>query len=298
MSTGAIETLLAQQPYSFDGLETIGKIFFILDLVLFVTFCILITFRFPMKSSALGRSLHHPHESFYFGTFLVSIALILYCSQEYGVLSSGPWLVYALKVCFWIYAGIALVTVVFQYHVIFDTESLPVYATMPAWMLTAYPFLTLRPLAAVLEYTFLMYTLYFTRLISHELPEEPKGRASYTSEALIEMALQAPKVIPDHFLGLTAIPAAQGFWSFSMATVSVLSRIRKMHFTLNYWAFIFPIVGLTIALFQIGNALDSACIKAVCSAMSILLKVLWPGMDEDKEDIEGHSDAEKHERLD
>lgn len=106
-----------------------------------------------MKSSALGRSLHHPHESFYFGTFLVSIALILYCSQEYGVLSSGPWLVYALKVCFWIYAGIALVTVVFQYHVIFDTESLPVYATMPAWMLTAYPFLTLRPLAAVLEYS-------------------------------------------------------------------------------------------------------------------------------------------------
>lgn len=60
-----------------------------------------------------------------------------------------------------------------------------------------------------------------------------------------------------------------------MATVSVLSRIRKMHFTLNYWAFIFPIVGLTIALFQIGNALDSACIKAVCSAMSILLVALW-----------------------
>lgn len=89
-----------------------------------------------------------------------------------------------------------------------------------------------------------------------------------------------------------------------------------MHFTLNYWAFIFPNVGLTIALIQIGNALDSAGIKAVCSAMSILLvamwlfvatmniralwlgQVLWPGMDEDEEDIEGHPHAEKHERLD
>lgn len=58
-----------------------------------------------------------------------------------------------------------------------------------------------------------------------------------------------------------------GFCSFFMATVSVDSEIRKIHFTLNYWAFIFPNVGLTIALIQAGNALDSA---GVCSAMSDL----------------------------
>jgi hypothetical protein len=68
----------------------------------------------------------------------------------------------------------------------------------------------------------------------------------------------------------------------------------------------FPHVGLAIALIQIGKALGSSGIKAVCSAATIILvilwiwvailnvkgllqrKVLWPGMDEDMEDIEGH----------
>ena len=79
-----------------------------------------------------------------------------------------------------------------------------------------------------------------------------------------------------------------------------------MHFTLNWWGFIFPNAGLTVAAIYIGNALDSGGIKAVTSAMTIVLviawlavavahiravvkcQVLWPGCDEDMEDIEGH----------
>lgn len=205
MSTGAVATLLSQQPYTFRGLETIGKIFFILDLVLFVAFCGLIATRFALKPSALSHSLHHPHESFFFGTFWVSIALILYCVQQYGVPACGPWLVKALEVCFWTYAGFALLVVVFQYHVLFDTVNLPVKDAMPAWILPAYPFLVLGPLAAALEYNqpdgpalniliggivfqglgwtiaFFMYTLYFTRLINSKLPEEPKRPGMYVA---------------------------------------------------------------------------------------------------------------------
>lgn len=84
-----------------------------------------------------------------------------------------------------------------------------------------------------------------------------------------------------------------------------------MHFTLNWWAFIFPNVGLTIALIQIANVLNSDGIKGVCSAMTIILvgmwifvalmhiravlrrEVLWPGMDEDMEDIEGRGHDEE-----
>ena len=84
-----------------------------------------------------------------------------------------------------------------------------------------------------------------------------------------------------------------------------------MRFTLNWWAFIFPNVGLTIALIQIGNVLESEGIKAVCSAMSVNLcalwifvavmnvralskgDVLWPGKDEDLEDAEGHDHPEE-----
>lgn len=62
MSTGAIAVLLSQQTNSFRGLETIGKIFFILDIVLFITFSILITIRFVQNPWAFTRSLHHQHE--------------------------------------------------------------------------------------------------------------------------------------------------------------------------------------------------------------------------------------------
>lgn len=114
MSTGALAALLSQQAYTFTGLETIGKIFFILDIVLFLIFTSLISFRFLTNRASFTKSLHHPHESFFFGCFWVSIALILYNVQQYGVPSAGPWLVKALEVCFWTYAGCALIEVVFR----------------------------------------------------------------------------------------------------------------------------------------------------------------------------------------
>lgn len=114
MSTGAMATLLSQQPYTFDGLKTIGKVFFILDLILFISFSILITLRFCLNNGALSRSLHHGHESFYFGTFWVSIALIIYSIQAYAVPSCGHWLVTTLEVLFWLYAGCVMVVAIFR----------------------------------------------------------------------------------------------------------------------------------------------------------------------------------------
>jgi tellurite resistance protein TehA-like permease len=203
MSTGALASLLGQQPNTFPGLRSIGKVFFIVDIVLFVTLCILVTVRFTLHPRALAKSLHHPLESFYFGAFWVSIALILYCTQQYGVPSCGPWLVKTLEVCYWIYASCALLVAVFQYHVIFDEEKLPVFEAMPAWILPAYPFIVLGPLASVLLYSqpktsaipilisgimfqglgwtiaLIMYTIYFTRLINSDIPEEPKRAGMY-----------------------------------------------------------------------------------------------------------------------
>lgn len=198
MATGAMAMLLSQQTFTFRGLEAIGKLFFLLDLVLFAIFCSLITFRFVTNPSALKRSLHHPHESFYFGAFWVSVDFVLYNTEIYGVPASGPWLVKALEVCFWIYATCAILVVVFQYHVIFDEEELPVRDAMPAWILPAYPFLVLGPFAAALAgnqptssaipiiiagllfnglgwmIAFLMFGLYIARLVQHELPDAPK----------------------------------------------------------------------------------------------------------------------------
>jgi len=143
---------------------------------------------------------------------------------------------------------------------------------------------------------------------------------------LVALAYQAPSVIPDGFLGVTSVPTGDilriigvpigiflwllSFWFFSMTTVSILFSLRKIRFTLNFWAFIFPNAGMTVAAIQIGNVLNSTGIKAVTSGMTILLvltwllvaaatirglikkQILWPGKDEDEEDIEGREKDE------
>ena len=177
---------------------------------------------------------------------------------------------------------------------------------------------------------FAMLTIYVTRLINSELPEAPKrpgmyvavGPAAYTANAFVALGMQAPTQVPDDFLGITSVPAGDiikvfgvtagiflwlvAFWFSALTTVSVLISAKESHFTLNYWAFIFPNAGLTIALIQIGSALNSPAIKAISSAATIILvilwlwvavltvrgvlqkQVLWPGKDEDMEDVEGH----------
>ena len=383
MSTGALATLLAQQPYSFAGLKSIGTVLFLFNLLLFLLFCGCITYRFTRNRKALSRSLRHPHESFYFGTFWVSIALLLYCIDQYGVPAAGPWLTKVLEIAFWTYAGCVFIVAVFQYHVIFDEEKLSVSEAMPSWILPMYPFLILGPLAAVLVknqpltsavpimigglcfqglgwcFAFIMYTLYVTRLMGSGIPEPstkpgmyvavgPAGKcsqtyytnhilqhiAAYTANTLVALGMEAPKVLPADFLGLPShsagniwkaigVPAGiflwlLAFWFFALSTVSVLATCRKMQFSMNWWAFIFPNAGLTIALIKIAEALNSDSIKSICTAMTILLvivwigvvsmngravwkgDVLWPGKDEDAGEEELENDEEEgdgHIRL-
>ncbi|KAK8068208.1 hypothetical protein PG996_007320 [Apiospora saccharicola] len=375
MSTGALAALLGfqeeEQPFYDDStrhliLRRAGQGFFILDVLLFGLFFVLISVRFMIRPAALKASLHHPHESFFYGTFWVSLALLLEGLQEYGVpwitslIGGGEppsWLHQVIEALFWIYAAGALQLVIFQYHVIFDEERLPiVQEAMPTWILPAYPFIIMGPLAAVIlsdnnqqpgqdqsaksmliggivfaglgwSLAFIMYTVYFTRLISGALPKAKKrpdmfvavGPAGYTATTLSGLGMQAPKVVPATYLGITSgvptgdlwkamsVPAAMfiwmvGFWFFAQAAVSTLRGARRMRFTLSWWAFIFPNAGLTLGMAHIGQAIDSAVIRdaVVPAATAILVAVwllvavmnvwavwrgdvLWPGKDEDME---------------
>jgi len=60
MSTGAMAAVIAQTPNRFHGLATIGKIFYILDLVMFVAFNIAMGTRFVHNPRKLLHSLWHP----------------------------------------------------------------------------------------------------------------------------------------------------------------------------------------------------------------------------------------------
>jgi tellurite resistance protein TehA-like permease len=203
MATGGMANLIAQQPFTFPGLMIIGKIFFILNLVLFVTFTTLITSRFVIKPRALTTSLHHPSESFYFGAFWVSIALILIGAQSYGGPATGDWFTVAIRVLFWIFYACSTFVAVFQYHVIFESEKIAIAEALPSWILPAYPFLVTGLLAGSIAkaqpswsavqmiiaglmgqglgwmLSLFIYAVYLTRLIQHNLPDPSKRPGMY-----------------------------------------------------------------------------------------------------------------------
>lgn len=150
MSTGSLAVVLANTPNRFPGLQTIGKLFFILDLVLFTLFNLLMTTRFILVPQKLIASLHHPVEGLFYGTYWVSIALILNCTQAYGVPATGPWLVKALEVCFWMYCGTVFIVSVAQYYFFFHTERLKVTDAVPAWIFPIYPLLVVGTMAGTM----------------------------------------------------------------------------------------------------------------------------------------------------
>ncbi|KAF1996481.1 hypothetical protein P154DRAFT_525599 [Amniculicola lignicola CBS 123094] len=347
MSTGALAVVVAQTPNQFTGLQTIGKIFFIADVVLFSLFNILMATRFFLKPKKLLLSLHHPVEGLFFGAYWVSIALILNCTQLYDGPSTGPWLTKAMEVCFWLYCGVVFIVGVGQYYIFFQDERLNVADAMPAWIFPIYPVLVVGPLAGILiqsqpteagwrmwigavalqgmgwAVAFIMYCMYMQRLMGAALPSPSTrpgmfvsvGPAGYTATALFSLGMAAPNVVPaDQFtdsvpdgnfiknLGVMAgfFLILFSFWFFCVSSVAVLTGVRRMSFTLNWWAFVFPNAGLTLAIIQAGSALRSPAVNCIASVLTVLLvgfwflvagfhgralwrgEILWPGKDEDK----------------
>ncbi|KAL7760900.1 hypothetical protein ACKLNR_007435 [Fusarium oxysporum f. sp. zingiberi] len=323
MSTGGLANLLNEQPYTFTGLKTIGKFFFILNIILFLTFTALIIARFTMKPRAFSTSLHHPSESFFFGAFWVSIALILTGAQSYGGPETGPWFTTAMRVVFWIYYACEMVVAVTQYHIIFETERLDISEALPGWILPAYPFLVTGMLAAKVAgsqpqwsavqiivaglmgqglgwmLALFIYAVYLSRLIQHKLPDASKrpgmfiavGPTAFTCGGLIALGTQAKSALPDDFLGTPSIPAGElwsgmsvaaglfiwlmAIWFSALSAISVLRAVRRMEFSLSWWALVFPNVGLALATINVGNTLSSRGIKIFGSALTVVLVIVW-----------------------
>ncbi|KAK9770783.1 putative Voltage-dependent anion channel [Seiridium cardinale] len=326
MSTGAMASLLSQQPFTFRGLQTIGKVVFILDIVLVIILTSMMLARFALKPRAITKSLHHPSESFFFGAFWVSLALVLYGMAAYGIPGLGndnEWLVRGMRVLFWMYIACAMLVAVFQYYIIFHEEKLDISEALPAWILPAYPFLVSGPLAAQVAKTqsdlsatqiiiggicgqglgwmvsLLMYSVFYARLIQSDMPAPSVrpgmyvsvGPAAYTCAGLFSLSQQARGHIPGGFAGITsvdigevwlamALPVGLFLWMFAvwfsaLTTVALIRDYRRMEFSLQWWAFVFPNAGLAIATIQIGNVLDSNGIRGVAAGLTVILCVMW-----------------------
>jgi len=149
------------------------------------------------------------------------------------------------------------------------------------------------------------------------------GPPSFTALALISLADHWPA--GEDYFGPDAVTAqvvkilalmvgifiwSLSLWFFVVAVVSCVAARNSLRFHMNWWAFVFPNVGFTLATINIGKSLHSAGIKWVGSVMTVGLvvvylfvlgrqiravwtnKLLWPGRDEDNYHPEKMAKAE------
>lgn len=231
MSTGSLAVVLGNTPNKFTGLQTIGKVVFILNLVLFALFNLCMLVRFILVPRKILGSLHHPVEGLFFGTYWVSVSLILNCTYIYGNPSTGPWLTKALEVTYWMYCTAALLVGLIQYSLFFRLERLNVADAVPAWIFPIYPLLVVGPLAGTIlpaqppaaswkifasaimfkglawAVSFLLYGLYMQRLMTNALP--------------------SPSTRPGMFVSVG--PAGKPLFSMATGYSCILTNVCRLH---------------------------------------------------------------------
>lgn len=142
----------------------------------------------------------------------------------------------------------------------------------------------------------LMYANYVRRLMQYGLPDPnvrpgmfiAVGPPSFTALAFIGIARAVPRstsYFGDPDIAYEALNVVAAFnaillwsvslWFFGISLLSVLAGIKEMSFHLTWWAMVFPNVGFTIATIEIGEVFQSAGVKWVGSAMTILLVVMY-----------------------
>ncbi|PYH44408.1 putative C4-dicarboxylate transporter/malic acid transport protein [Aspergillus saccharolyticus JOP 1030-1] len=233
MATGGIANVLYFIPYRFRGLETIGIIFFLLNLAFYVIiWCLLLT-RFYLYPYTFKASFLHPTESLFVPASLVSFGTILINISQYGPGHTGAWLTHAVGILFWIDAALAVISSAGIYLILWSTQTFTIAQMTPIWIFPAYPMLIIGPHAGVLSSTLepsralriiiggttiqgvgflvslMVYSAFIYRLMSQKLPREnvrpgmfvSVGPSGFTVSGIVNMAAHAKRSFPSDFLG-------------------------------------------------------------------------------------------------
>ncbi|KIY03476.1 uncharacterized protein Z520_00167 [Fonsecaea multimorphosa CBS 102226] len=143
-----------------------------------------------------------------------------------------------------------------------------------------------------------MYASYVRRMINYGFPSPESrpgmfiavGPPSFTALAIIGLAdhwprngyayFDGPDAITQQVVRILALLTAVFIWSLSLwfwaiGVVSCLAVRRTFRFHLNWWAFVFPNVGFTLATINIGKSLHSNPVLWVGSVMTLLMILLY-----------------------
>jgi C4-dicarboxylate transporter/malic acid transport protein len=270
MGTGALGLLLhpASQPHTFPGLETIGRVVFIFDLVVFSATTAAITYRFIRWPHKLKRSLVHPTESIFFAASLLAVCSIIGCIGRYGVPHAGDWLKIAYRALYWLYFNVALISAVGHYTLLFSSKKLKVQDMTPAWDLPIFPVMLCGTAALIgapfqpmwqkipmivsglmaqglgFMVSILMYSIWYWRMIQYGFPAAQSrpgmfiavGPPSFTSLAMIGLANAWPAEDLPYFGG--------GSGEITKQVLMVMSTVIAVFiWGLSFWFFCIAVVG-------------------------------------------------------
>jgi tellurite resistance protein TehA-like permease len=294
MSTGGVAFVLSVIPNRFGGLTGLETAIFILNLFLFTCVTITICSRFILHPGTFSHSLTNPHEGFFFATFWLSIATMITNTTAY-VLFTVKKLVLINVLPGWVLPIFPTMLVGTLASTI--AKSQPAEYALPI-LVAGLSYQGLGMMVAIM-----MYGLYFGRLLTSGLPADMSrpamfiavGPPSFTALAFIGMAqdVAATKIfstyvsslpgispqyqalIPDLLQILALIVAifhwVLAFWFFSIALVATIEAVGRNDFHMDWYAYVFPNVGFTIATIKIGERLDSRAIQGVGSRMGAVL---------------------------
>ncbi|KAL4723272.1 hypothetical protein ACLX1H_009762 [Fusarium chlamydosporum] len=204
-------------------LRGIGLFFFFLNLILFIMNCVLI----------------YQMESLFISASVVSIAVILINTCQYGIPYTGPWLLNTMECVFWVYAALSVSVSAFLYLILWSTLVFPVHTMTPTWVFPAYPLLLNAPFAANLIaaadssghklsvntvamalgataiqgtgclIAFMISSAFIYRLMTQKLPRDNQrpgifmsiGPYGFTAAGIAQLGSQADLLVPEDFLG-------------------------------------------------------------------------------------------------
>ncbi|KAF1956213.1 hypothetical protein CC80DRAFT_472942 [Byssothecium circinans] len=265
MSTGGLAIALAETPHKFRGLYTIGVIVYLFNIVLFVMLCACMTMRSIISPKHFKRSFYHPPEAFYFGSFWLSVCVILGGTQVYGVTYGpcGAWLTTTLRILYYTYAALSLLNSIQQYFTFVTRTPTHPIPFAPSWFLAGYSAMLTGTLASLIA---------SSQPVHHRVPILISGLAYqgfgwllscillvmylYT---LMETGLPPPAVRPGMFIpvGTTAytivvliglvraIPAEYGWFGENPGAAQVL-RTMALFVSVFLWLFSFWLFALAV----------------------------------------------------
>jgi C4-dicarboxylate transporter/malic acid transport protein len=232
-------------PFRFKGLRTIGLIFFLVNLVLYIVIWAMVLARFWFFPYTFKASFRHPTESLFVPAVAVSFGTILINIVEYGFGNTGMWLNQTVLVLFWFDLTLAVCLSILIYLILWSTQSFTIARMTPIWIFPAYPMLIIGPHAAQLSdqlvgatatirvivggftvqgmgflVSLTIYAAFVYRLMTQKLPAESLrpgmfvsvGPSAFTVSGTVGMAANLAKTItrlPDpNYMGVAAPLAA------------------------------------------------------------------------------------------